>query len=109
MVQQWRALARIKVATSGSHYTDFTMKRRVVVMDTNTANGQRAACWAIDASGTVTLTVTAGAPGTLSIQTLGGATATQAIAAGQNSVVVTLSNTAKVVFADTPITILPSV
>jgi len=102
------ALAHIKVATSGTHYTDFTMRRRVVVMGTNTANGQRAACWATDASGTVTLMVTASSPGTLSIQTLGGSTATQAISAGPNSVTVTLSDTAKVVFATTPITISPS-
>lgn len=102
------ALAHIKVATSGAHYTDFTMKRRIVVMDTNTANGQRAACWAIDATGTATLTVTASSSGTLSIQTLGGSTATQAISAGANTVSVTLSDTAKVVFANVPITITPS-
>jgi len=103
------ALAHIKVATSGYHFIDFTMKRRVVVMDTNTANGQRAACWATDATGTTTLTVTASAPGTLSIQTLGGSTATQAIAAGANTVNVTLSDTAKVVFANVPISITPTV
>jgi hypothetical protein len=99
------AMAHIKVATSGSHYTDLSMKRRVVVMDTNTANGQRAACWAIDATGTTTLTVTASAPGTLSIQTIGGSTATQAIVVGANTVNVTLSNTAKVVFANVQISI----
>lgn len=103
------ALAHIKVATSGSHYVDFTMKRRVVVMDTNTANGQRAACWAVDASGTVTLVITAASSGTLSIQTLGGSTATQALSAGPNSVTVTLSDTAKVVYANVSISITPSI
>lgn len=103
------ALAHINVATSGTQYIDFTMKRRVVVMDTNTANGQRAACWSIDATGTTTLTVTASAPGTLSIQTIGGSAATQAIVAGANTVNITLSDTAKVVFANVPITITPVV
>lgn len=99
------ALAHIKVATSGEHYTDFSLTRRVVIMDTNTANGQRAACWATNATGTTTLTVTASAPGTLSVQTIGGSTSTQAIVAGANTVNVTLSDTAKVVYADVPITI----
>lgn len=102
------ALAHINVATSGTHYADQTQRRRVVVMDTNTANGQRAACWAIDATGTTTLTVTATGSGTLSIQTIGGSTATQAISSGVNTIVVTLSDTAKVVYANVPITIVPS-
>lgn len=99
------ALAHIKVATSGAHYTDFSLNRRVVIMNTNTANGQRAACWSINASGTTALNVNASAPGTLSIQTIGGSTATQAIVAGSNAVNITLSDTAKVVSADVPITI----
>jgi len=99
------ALAHIKVATSGKHYTDFSLTRRVVIMDTNTANGQRAACWATNATGTTTLTVTASSPGTLSIQTIGGSTATQGIVAGANSVNVALSDTAKVVYANAPISI----
>lgn len=101
-------LSHINVATSGTHYTDQTQRRRVVVMNTNTANGQRAACWATDATGTATLTVTATGAGTLSIQTIGGSTATQAISSGVNTVVVTLSDTAKVVYANVPITILPA-
>lgn len=99
------ALAHIKVATSGFHYSDAMLNRRVVVMDT--ATGQRAACWAVNATGTTTLTVTASAPGTLSIQTMGGTTSTQGIVAGANTVNVTLSDTAKVVFANVPITIVP--
>lgn len=102
------ALAHIKVATSGKHYTDFSLTRRVVVMDTNTVNGQRAACWATNATGTTTLTVTASAPGTLSIQTMGGTTSTQGIVSGANTVNVTLSDTAKVVFADVPVSIKPA-
>ena len=99
------ALAHIKVATSGAHYTDFSLNRRVVIMNTNTANGQRAACWAVNASGTTDLVVTAASNGTLSIQTIGGGTSTQAISAGANTVSVTLSNTAKVVFANVSISI----
>ena len=97
------ALAHIKVARSGFHYADSSLNRRVVVMDTPT--GQRAACWAVNATGTTTLTVTASAPGTLSIQTIGSTTSTQGIVVGANTVNVTLSDTAKVVFADVPITI----
>lgn len=100
------ALAHIKVATSATHYADVSLNRRVVVMDTNTANGQRAACWAVNATGSVNLTVTAASAGTLSVQTLGGSTATQGISAGAQTVNVTLTDTAKVVYANVPITIV---
>lgn len=101
------ALAHMNAATTARHYMDSSMRRRVVLMDTS--SGQRAACWAMNATGTTSLVVTASAPGTLSIQTMGGSTATQAIVAGPNTVSVTLSDTAKVVFADVPITIAPPV
>lgn len=97
------ALAHVNEATSAKHYSDASLMRRVVLMDT--ATGQRAACWSITATGTTTLSVFAQSAGTLSIQTMGSTTATQAINPGLNSVAVSLSDTAKVVFADVPITI----
>lgn len=97
------ALAHVNVSTSAKHYSDASIMRRVVVLDTPT--GQRAACWSVNNSGTLNLLVKANAVGTLSIQTMGGSTSTQPLVVGDNNISVTLADTAKVVFANIPITI----
>lgn len=101
------ALAHIKVATSGRHYADWSLNRRLVVMDTNTAFGQRAACWAVNGAGSITLIVNAASAGTLTIQTVGGGSSTQPLVTGNNTVAVTLTDTAKIVLANVPISITP--
>ena len=98
-----QALAHVNVSTAARHYSDAGLMRRVVVLDTPT--GQRAACWSVNNSGTLKLLVKANAGGTLSIQTMGGSTSTQPLVVGDNIISVTLADTAKVVFANTPVTI----
>lgn len=97
------ALAHVNAATSAKHYSDAALMRRAVVL--GTASGDRAAVWSVNATGSISLVVTASSPGTLSVQTMGGSTATQPIVAGANTVNVGLSDTAKVVHANVPITI----
>ena len=99
------ALAHVNASTTAKHYSDPELMRRIVVMDT--ATGQRAACWAVNATGNANMTITASSSGTLSVQTMGGTTATQGISAGANNVSIALSDTAKVVYANVPITIVP--
>jgi hypothetical protein len=97
------ALFHVNDAVSAKHYSDASIMKRVVIMDT--ASGQRAACWAINNTGTAVLKVLASSPGTLSTQVMGAGTTTEPLVAGENTIVISLSDIAKVVYADVPISI----
>lgn len=66
-------------------------------------DGQRLAVWTLAGDTSVDIAVNATLGGTLSIQTIGSTTATQSITAGANTVTLTLTDTAKVIYANVAI------
>jgi trimeric autotransporter adhesin len=90
------ALAHVNVATTASAFKNG--KQWVVSLATPTGN--RLALWDEGGASSVSVSMTASSGGTLSIQTIGGTTATKSLSPGTNSVSVPLTDTAVVLSAD---------